>query len=126
MRLRRMIFPSLVLLAAGIGLEGCLVDLYGGEPQLQIQVDSHRWVLESEGLGDTASPVWTVAFAPPVGGGAVTQVENLPVAGTLKLFLRLSDSLGTDTTVFDRLDAGVGVFKKLVLEDDSGGRLLIR
>ena len=126
MSLRCHLLASIGALVAGLTLSGCMVDLYGGDPQLQVQVDSHRWKLESEGLGDTTSPVWMVSFDPPVGGGAVTRVENLPVAGNLKLFLRLSDTLGVDTTVPYRLDAGVVDFLKLDLVDDSMGRLLIR
>lgn len=126
MKRSRLILRALVTLGGGVFLGGCLVDLYGGEPQIQIQVDSHRWMLESEGLGDTASPVWTVAFAPPIGAGAVTQVENLPVAGDLHLFLRLTDTLGRDTVVRDQLHAGVGEFQRLVLEDDTGGGVRIR
>ncbi|HXP90698.1 MAG TPA: hypothetical protein VN931_07210 [Fibrobacteria bacterium] len=126
MRLRRHLGAPIAALAAAASLSGCMVDLYGGDPQLQVQVDSHRWTLESEGLGDTTSPVWMVSFDPPVGGGAVSRVENLPVAGNLNLFLRLADTLGKDTVVPYRLDAGVGDFLKLDLVDDSIGRLLIR
>jgi hypothetical protein len=126
MKSRHLVVPSLAALAVGTALTGCLVDLYGGDPQLQVQVESHRWKLESEGLGDTLSPVWMVSFDPPVGGGAVSKVQNLPVAGNLNLFLRLSDTLGKDTVVHHLLDAGVGDFLKLDLVDDSVGRLQIR
>lgn len=114
------------LLFALLGLSGCMVDFYGGNPRLQVLDGSRRWKLESVGLGDTAEPVWTRGFDPPVAYGGLTEVMDLPVAGDLNLFLRLRDTLDKDTTILHPLSEGAGDFRKIEMADDSAGILILR
>lgn len=107
-------------------LSGCLVDLYGGDPRLQVMDASHRWNLVTVGLGDTARPDWTRGFDPPISNGKLSEVMDLPVAGNLNAYMELRDTSGTDTFVSFALSAEIGQFRKLSLEDDSAGRLRIR
>ena len=110
-----------------LGFSGCMVDFYGGNPRLQVAVGSHRWKLESVGLGDdTSSPGWTRGFDPPVVYGGLTEVMDLPVAGDLNLYLRVRDTLGKDSAVRFHLSEEAGDFRKLRLADDSIGGLVIR
>jgi hypothetical protein len=117
--------PSYLLLALLLGLSGCLLDLYGGNPRFQVTNASHRWKLESVGLGDTSKPGWTEQFDPPVVFGGLTQVLDLPVAGDLKIFLRLRDTLGIDSVAHLRLSVEAGDFRKLEIAEDSLRRLIL-
>lgn len=119
-------FARLALWGAILCVCGCMVDLYGGNPRLQVVNDSPRWKLESAGLGDTARPGWTLGFDPPVAHGGLTQVMDLPLAGELKLFLRLRDATGRDSVVFFLLSEEAGDFRKLQMVEDSSGRLRVR
>lgn len=115
-----------IIWLALLGFTGCMVDFYGGEPRLQVGNGSHRWNLQSVGLGDTAKPGWTRGFDPGVAYGGLTEVMDLPVAGDLKLFLRVRDASGLDSVVLWNLTLEVGDFRKLQMVDDSIGNLKIR
>jgi hypothetical protein len=109
-----------------LGFSGCMVDLYGGNPRLQVAVGSRRWKLESVGLGDTSKPGWTEEFDPLVTYGGLTQVMDLPVAGDLNLFFRLRDTTGKDSVAQFLLKEDAGDFRKLEMWEDSTGSLGIR
>lgn len=109
-----------------LGVSGCMVDFYGGNPRLQLADGSRRWTLLSAGLGDTARPAWTRSFDPPVVRGGSTEVMDLPVAGDLTLFLRLRDTLGEDSAVWIHLKEDIGDFRKLEIGENSSGALDIR
>lgn len=109
-----------------LGFTGCMVDFYGGDPRLQLSNGSRRWNLESVGLGDAARPGWTRSFDPHVAYGGLTEVMDLPVAGDLKLFLRVRDTSGRDSVLLWHLTEEAGDFRKLQVVEDSIGDLKIR
>lgn len=112
------------VIAAGL-LSGCMVDLYGGNPRIQVSNEAPRWRIRSVGLGDTASPLWRESFDPLIHSGATTRVMDVPVAGTLKGFLELRDSLDRDSLARIQLRLDDGAFQKWEMSEDSMGRLRI-
>lgn len=115
----------LTLLGACL-LSGCLVDLYGGNPRIQVSNQAPRWRIRSVGLGDTADPLWSESFDPLIQPGAMTRVMEVPVAGQLRGFVGLRDSLGRDSVAWLRLNLEDGAFRKLEMSEDSLGQLRIQ
>ena len=109
-----------------LGTSGCLVDLYGGDPRIQVSNHSHRWTVRSVGLGDTARPGWSKSFDPAITFGALTEAMDLPVAGRLNLFVRLRDTSGLDSAITAPLSVDAGDFRKLQLVEDSVGNAILR
>jgi hypothetical protein len=109
-----------------LGVSGCLVDLYGGDPRIQLSNQSHRWTIRSVGLGDGAKPGWSKTFDPAIAYGGLTQAMDLPVAGRLNLFLRVRDTSGADSLITAPLSVEAGDFRKLQMVEDSTGEALLR
>ena len=118
--------PRNLLMGLLLVTTGCMVDFYGGDPRIQVANGSRRWNLESVGLGDTAEPGWTQGFDPRVAYGGLTEVMDLPVAGDLKLFLRVRDTSRRDSVLLWHLTAEAGDFRKIQMVEDSIGKLMIR
>ena len=116
---------GLSLAVAGLG--GCLADLYGGNPRLQVENHSARWKLRMVGLGsDSSTRLWSARFDPAVEPGSTSPVVELPVCGTLDLFLALRDSAGRDSVARTSVRVDLGDFEKLRLDEPDEGGVRIR
>jgi len=110
----------------GIGLfSGCMVDLYGGNPRLQVSNDASRWRIRHVGVGDTADPLWRESFDPLIHSGSTTRVMEIPVAGAIRVFVGIRDSLDRDSVAQVQLLVEDGEFRKLEMTEDSLGRLRV-
>lgn len=112
-------------MAVGL-LSGCMVDLYGGNPRIQVSNEAARWRIRSVGLGDTVSPLWRESFDPLIRLGGTTRVMELPVAGSLQGFIELRDSLDRDSVARLPIRLEDGAFQKWELSEDSLGRLRVQ
>ena len=115
----------LVLLFAFCLITGCMVEMYGGNPRLQVANNATRWRVRSVGVGDSANPVWREAFDPLIGYGATTRVLEVPVAGRLRVFVEIRDSLDRDSVAHFSVLLEDGGFQKLEMSEDSIGRLRV-
>lgn len=99
--------------AGALALSGCLLDLYGGDPRLQCKNSSTREVV-AVGIGDPADPTWKRDLDPVLGPGSSSEVVDLPVAGDLRLWVRVADTARDwDTVVFHPVHFEVGQFRLL-------------
>ena len=106
-------------------LQGCILDLYGGNPRLQIENQAAGWRVDQVGIGDTLQPVWYSVFDPPVVSGTSSAVVESPVAGRVRLHLRLRDTTG-DTLLQTEVQLQEGDFLKLLVDLDSNRSVRIR
>ncbi len=111
-------------IAAGLlSLSGCLVDFYGGAPRLQV-VNNSGFTVWAVGIGNPADSVWTHSFDPLVRPGQRSAVVDLPVAGRLRLWIRVADSVaGWDTLLTGELSLGVGDSRRWEVSGDQRSRL---
>ena len=104
-------------------LSGCLVDFYGGAPRLQV-VNGSGFAVKAVGIGNPADSVWIRAFDPVVRPGQRSEVVDLPVAGRLRLWMRVADTSGNwDTVLTGTLALGVGDSRRWEVSGDQRSRL---
>lgn len=115
-----------LLFAVAALLGGCLVDIYGGNPRIQVENGTRGWRIARLGIGDTGTAVWARTFDPLVQPGSSSEVVESPIAGNLHLFLVLRDSGSTLRVLRPLVRLEVGGFCRLALDTDSIGGLRIR
>lgn len=104
------VFPMAIMVAA---LSGCLVDLYGGDPRLQLK-NSSVFQVKTVGVGDPDNPTWTHDLEPILKTGKTSEVIDLPVSGDLNLWIRVSDTTTSWDTVLVRPQGfEIGAFRLL-------------
>lgn len=109
----RAIALFLAVFAAGV-LSGCLLDIYGGAPRVQLE-NRTTLPVRSITLGPPGASAWSHTFAPSVTPGKRSQTFDLPAAGDLRLFATFE---GTDSV--RALETGrfePGTFTRIVLQD---------
>lgn len=82
---------------------GCLIDLYGGDPRLQFK-NSSAFLVQSVGIGDVDNPPWKHDLDPALKPEKSSEVIEMPVAGSLRIWIRVSDTAKTWDTVLTRLE----------------------
>lgn len=114
------------ILAVGIAfaaLSGCLVDLYGGDPRLQLK-NSSIFQVATVGVGDPDNPVWTHDLEPILKTGKASEVIDLPVAGRLDLWIAVRDTAsGWDTVLVRPQDFELGGFRLLEVKGQDRSEL---
>lgn len=111
-----------LLAMAGL-LGGCLVDLQGGMPRIQFK-NSSAFRVTSTGIGDPDDPTWSHELEPVLKPGKSSEVIDLPVAGALDLWVRLSDSTSSwDTVLVRRIDLDLGDFELLPVSGQAPSEL---
>jgi hypothetical protein len=104
--------------AVAVVLSGCLLDLYGGDPRVQIK-NTSAFQVRAVGIGAASDPTWKHDLDPVLLSGRSSEVIDLPAAGRLRLWVRVADSTAAwDTVLVDELSVGVGDFRLLEV---SGG-----
>jgi len=100
--------------AVGIlGLSGCLLDLYGGDPRLQCK-NSSLLQVSQVGVGEPDDPTWKRVLDPLLMPGKSSEVIDLPVAGELRLWVRVTDTARRwDTVLVYPIGFDVGQFRLL-------------
>ena len=103
-----------------IGLSGCLLDLYGGDPRLQCK-NSSLVQVRAVGVGDPDDPTWTHDLDPLLMPGKSSEVIDLPVAGDLRLWVRVTDTARHwDTVLVYPIRFDVGQFRLLEVSGSNG------
>lgn len=92
---------AFVLAFGAATLSGCLVDLYGGDPRLQLK-NSSVFQVRTVGVGDPDNPTWTHDLEPILRTGKVSEVIDLPVAGDLNFWILVSDTTTSWDTILVR------------------------
>lgn len=104
-------------------LSGCLVDLYGGDPRLQLK-NSSAFLVEAVGIGDPDNAAWKHDLEPILKTGKTSEVIDLPVAGDLNLWIRVSDTTAGWDTILTRPQAfDVGGFRLIEVSGQERNRL---
>lgn len=85
-------------------VSGCLVDLYGGDPRLQFK-NSSDFLIRSVGIGDPDNPTWKHDLDPALKPEKSSEVIEMPVAGDLRLWIRVSDTAMSRDTVLTRVES---------------------
>jgi len=106
-------------------LDGCLVDLYGGDPRLQVRNRTGGGKVIDLRLGDSLRPGWVHEFDPPVDSGQFSEVLELPAAGELLLRARVTGP-SLDTVIAFRRRVVVGEFCLVEISRDPDGRVRAR
>ena len=113
-------------LAMGIGiaaLSGCLVDLNGGDPRLQLK-NTSVFLVKTVGVGDPDNPTWTHDLEPVLKTGKTSEVIDLPVAGDLNLWILVSDTAaGLDTVLLRPQRFDLGGFRLLEVNGQDRSEL---
>lgn len=106
-------------------LGGCILDLYGGVPRIQLRNSTTSYRIESVGLGPLQNPTWSHALDPALKPEALSEVVDLPSPGTFDLVVRAS--LDQDTfLVRTRLDVSAGDYRRLEITEDETGLLHLK
>lgn len=109
--------------AVVLGMSGCLLDLYGGDPRVQIK-NSSAFQVETIGIGLASDPTWKHDLEPVLGTGKSSEVVDLPAAGDLRLWIRVTDTARTwDTVLVNELSIGVGGFRLLEVSGSDRSKL---
>lgn len=104
----RRILPLLALPFLG----GCLLDLWGGSPRLQVRDDDTlASVAAVELYGTDSVAVWRQDFEPAVAPGALSRVFDAPESGALRLRIVWTDS---SRTPLGKVSCDPGDFRLLV------------
>jgi len=99
------------------------VDLYGGDPRLQLK-NSSAFLVKAVGIGDPDNAAWTHDLEPILKSGKTSEVIDLPVAGDLNLWIRVSDTATSWDTLLIRPQAfDVGEFRLLEVSGQEHNRL---
>lgn len=114
------------ILAVGIAfaaLSGCLVDLYGGDPRLQLK-NSSVFQVATVGVGDPDNPVWTHDLEPILKTGKASEVIDLPVSGNLDFWILVRDTAASwDTLLVRPQDFELGGFRLLEVKGQDRSEL---
>jgi hypothetical protein len=106
-----------------LGLSGCLLDLYGGDPRLQCKNSSSVQV-SAVGIGDPDDPTWIHELDPLLLPGKSSEVIDLPVAGDLRLWVRLTDTARQwDTVLLHPIGFEAGQFQLLEVSGSDRWKL---
>ncbi|HQF54092.1 MAG TPA: hypothetical protein PK208_03130 [Fibrobacteria bacterium] len=104
-------------------LSGCLVDLYGGDPRLQLK-NTSAFPVKTVGVGDPDNPTWTHDLEPVLKTGKTSEVIDLPVAGDLNLWILVSDTAaGLDTVLLRPQRFDLGGFRLLEVKGQDRSEL---
>lgn len=104
-------------------MSGCLLDLYGGDPRVQIK-NSSAFQVQAIGIGPASDPTWKHDLDPVLGTGRSSEVVDLPVAGDLRVWIRVTDSARIwDTVLVDELSIEVGQFRLLEVSGSDRSKL---
>lgn len=96
-----------IALLAFVVFQGCLGDLYGGDPRIQLRNRSGGAKIIDVRLGDLARPAWKHEFDPQVDSGGISEIVELPASGQLRLAVRvMGDSLDTVVEFQRRIPVG--------------------
>lgn len=107
-------------------LQGCLLDLYGGDPRVQMRNRCGTYRVEELRAGDPDQPAWSRVFDVPVDSGKVSEVVDLPMAGDLRMSVRLVSVSGGDTVVPFALSTDVGGFVQVDVWEDAQRHPVLR
>ncbi len=115
--------PAVIGVLGLLSLSGCLLDLYGGNPRLQVK-NSSAFLVRSVGIGEAEDPTWKHDLDPILKSGKSSEVIELPVAGTLRLWIQLGDTTTAwDTLLIRTLDIEAGAFQLLEVSGLSPSEL---
>jgi hypothetical protein len=107
-------------MAVVCSLSGCLGELYGGDPRIQLRNRSGGAKIVELRLGEPTRPAWQHEFDPSVDSAGLSEVVELPAAGELRFTARLTgDSL--DTLVSFQRRVPVGGFCQVEIARDPDG-----
>lgn len=103
--------PCAILAAAALLVSGCILDLYGGDPRVQIR-NSSGFFVRTIGIGNPSDPSWKHDLDPLLKMGKSSEVIDLPVAGDLRMWIQVTDTLGVwDTVMVREQSFDVGEFR---------------
>jgi len=104
-------------------LTGCLVDIYGGDPRLQVKNSSLMYV-RSVGIGDPDKPSFLHEMDPVLKPEKSSEVVELPAAGDLKIWVKVSDSAKSwDTILVCPRSVDLGEFEIIEVSGEQRGSL---
>lgn len=109
-----------IALLVFLAFEGCLGDLYGGDPRIQLRNRSGAVKVVDVRLGETSRPAWKHEFDPQVDSGGISEIVELPAAGRLRLAVRVAGG-SLDTVVEFERTIPVGGFCQVELAKGSDG-----
>ena len=113
----------LVLGGAALWLTGCLVDIYGGDPRLQIK-NSSLFYIRSTGIGNPDNPTFFHELDPVLRPEKNSEVIELPAAGDLHFWVRVSDSAKSWDTVLQCVrSVDIGQFQIIEVLGEQRGAL---
>lgn len=101
-------------------LTGCLGELYGGDPRIQLRNRSGAGKIVDLRLGDADRPAWTHAFDPQVDSAGISEVVELPAAGELRFSVRVTGA-SVDTVISFQRRIPVGGFCQVEIARDTDG-----
>lgn len=105
------------------GFFGCLVDIHGGDPRLQIK-NSSSFIVRSTGIGDPQKPTFIHELNPALKPEKSSEVIELPAAGRLNLWIRISDSAKNwDTVLYRPHSIDLGEFQTIEVSGEQRGVL---
>lgn len=102
-------------------VSGCLGDLYGGDPRIQVRNRSGGGKVVELRLGDPARPGWSHEFDPSVDSAGLSEVVDLPAAGELRMWAHVTGP-SLDTLVYIQRRIPVGGFCQVEIDRDGQGR----
>ena len=115
---KRTLVSAMVAVSA---LFGCLGELYGGDPRIQLRNRSGGGKIVDLRLGDAVRPAWSHEFDPQVDSAGISEVVELPAAGDLRFSARvIGPSL--DTVIYFQRRIPVGGFCQVEISRDADGR----
>ncbi|MBK9575870.1 MAG: hypothetical protein IPO40_02230 [Fibrobacteres bacterium] len=102
-------------------LFGCLGELYGGDPRIQLRNRAGGGKIVDLRLGDPDRPAWSHAFDPQVDSAGISEVVELPAAGDLRFSARVTGT-SLDTVISFQRRIPVGGFCQVEISRDADGR----
>ena len=108
---------------AGLLVTGCLIDLYGGDPRLQFK-NSSAYLVRSVGIGDADNPTWKHDLDPALKPEKTSEVIEMPVAGDLRIWIRLTDTAEIWDTLLIRTESfEIGEFNLIEVSGEQRSEL---